>query len=1071
MGVSDLARLADLGIGPASGFTPLADVLRAADDGPPALLRPTGPNWADFRAGIPFRRPEVGRILRTLSRAYPGHVVLLHGDAASGKTTIARQVGYELALAGRAVLHAELPTLVERFGSLDRAIREFVPAADHLGARPLLTIEDLHRAGRRTSLEALEVVATALRQTRASGLTGGADFVLATRQGPGEDGSDDAGLFWDAAFKAMCALGRDSVAVLNVLPAKAKPPWESTPTYAELVAKLAPHLWRARWEAVEHREPALSELDTSHCAALIEEAGGDLWLLAWMLAGHDGSLEREFTRELALEHVRAYLTGQTTPSLADRCRLSTSRAADEPDLTAAAILLVAAMPSGLAQRRTMVCDVLGGPGGDIEATLEALARDGEVVEEEFYGQSGVRIAHPALAQLYVDALRDHPTSEFVAARLVAWLNAAPRPRKQAYAALWSLGRLGGELAVATLLPVLGEGLPAARIAATALGWVGPSASPAVPALVEALTDASRHKRLAAAEALGSIGPAAGSAAAALVRALADAEAPVARAAEESLARIGEPAVVPLVEALSDGDARVRVASASALGRMGDHAASAVLALVSALHDPDPELREAAAEALASIGPSAADAVPALARAQADADYRVDRAATRALGAMGAPAVPALMAILAGGRGDSLWDVNEALARIGEPAVASLIAALEARPVGGAHRNRISSALGAIGGPAVPELARLLSDPRAGVRTDAARALCGALWTVGLRIDAPPVAEAVKALTDAGEYVRACNVAALGGAAPLSGDVIRAVAARLNDRDLQVRWQAASALERLGSAAAPAVPALVEALPRGCKHVHSGIIDALASIGRAAVPALVQVLGSESELLCVDAAQALGRMGETALPAAPSLVRALTDERARVRFAAAVALRQIEPAEVGNLADGLRSSGEPVRAPAVLDLMVVGDRGVDAVSLALDHWQQKVSPEAIRALVDIGGPAVPALLEALRDGNCRVRRAAAEVLARFGGAAEPAVPALAEALTDPDGRVRRAAAKALRRAGAPAAAAMPALRKLLDDPLPKVRGAAQLALDELARHAPEPGQRPPLPRKSPVGGPT
>jgi len=152
-------------------------------------------------------------------------------------------------------------------------------------------------------------------------------------------------------------------------------------------------------------------------------------------------------------------------------------------------------------------------------------------------------------------------------------------------------------------------------------------------------------------------------------------------------------------------------------------------------------------------------------------------------------------------------------------------------------------------------------------------------------------------------------------------------------------------------------------------------------------------------------------------------------------------------------------------------MVVGDRGVDAVSLALDHWQQKVSPEAIRALVDIGGPAVPALLEALRDGNCRVRRAAAEVLSRFGGAAEPAVPALAEALTDPDGRVRRAAAKALRRAGAPAAAAMPALRKLLDDPLPKVRGAAQLALDELARHAPEPGQRPPLPRKSPVGGPT
>jgi HEAT repeat protein len=77
-----------------------------------------------------------------------------------------------------------------------------------------------------------------------------------------------------------------------------------------------------------------------------------------------------------------------------------------------------------------------------------------------------------------------------------------------------------------------------------------------------------------------------------------------------------------------------------------------------------------------------------------------------------------------------------------------------------------------------------------------------------------------------------------------------------------------------------------------------------------------------------------------------------------------------------------------------------------------------------ALVKIGTPAVPALIQALGDRSENVRRAAAEALGAIGD--PQAVPALIQALgheTDPfadDWAVRRAAAWALGKLGDPQA---------------------------------------------------
>ena len=66
----------------------------------------------------------------------------------------------------------------------------------------------------------------------------------------------------------------------------------------------------------------------------------------------------------------------------------------------------------------------------------------------------------------------------------------------------------------------------------------------------------------------------------------------------------------------------------------------------------------------------------------------------------------------------------------------------------------------------------------------------------------------------------------------------------------------------------------------------------------------------------------------------------------------------------------------------------------------------------QALVTIGPPATPALIEALLDPDSHVRSCAAKVLGAMGPAATRAIPALKNALEDANEAVRQNAAHAL-----------------------------------------------------------
>jgi HEAT repeat protein len=113
---------------------------------------------------------------------------------------------------------------------------------------------------------------------------------------------------------------------------------------------------------------------------------------------------------------------------------------------------------------------------------------------------------------------------------------------------------------------------------------------------------------------------------------------------------------------------------------------------------------------------------------------------------------------------------------------------------------------------------------------------------------------------------------------------------------------------------------------------------------------------------------------------------------------------------------------------------------------------RVRLEAHDALVSIGSPAVPALIEVLKNPDCNIRWRAAWVLGDMASEANAAVGALAEALQDEDAQVRMYAALALGEIGKAAKLAVPPLMAALQDREEYVRIYAASALRRLGTEA-------------------
>ncbi len=249
------------------------------------------------------------------------------------------------------------------------------------------------------------------------------------------------------------------------------------------------------------------------------------------------------------------------------------------------------------------------------------------------------------------------------------------------------------------------------------------------------------------------------------------------------------------------------------------------------------------------------------------------------------------------------------------------------------------------------------------------------------------------------------------------------------------------------------------------------------------PSLIKALDDESAVIRSAAAGALGRYRKGLDPAIPLLLRHLEDEQQPVRDACAQAFQRIRPPAVSaaiapaliaalRVPDGHARASlvmligrlEPDPRAAVPALIAVlrepVDSDVKVVDRSATNYPSYTGPahEAARVLgaiapgTPLAAEAMAALVEVVRSGPAQRKGSAAEALGAFGPAAASAVPALVGLLTE------TGSAKSPTRAGGSAAAA---LGKIAPG-----TPAADEALAALTAALRAPGPRPARPRWRP-----
>jgi HEAT repeat protein len=194
-------------------------------------------------------------------------------------------------------------------------------------------------------------------------------------------------------------------------------------------------------------------------------------------------------------------------------------------------------------------------------------------------------------------------------------------------------------------------------------------------------------------------------------------------------------------------------------------------------------------------------------------------------------------------------------------------------------------------------------------------------------------------------------------------------------------------------------------------------EMLGSIGtERSVPVLEERLDDLRGEVRMAAARALGAIGSPT--AAPRLISIFLERRAVPTGVAYDALRALGPGGADGFRRGLESPDPTVRVASCFGIAANADEGGDAsaaraalVQVLTEDDNDRVRTAAARGLGVVGGATPPGrLVEAARDSEVRVRRAAVAALASFD---DPwTVEVVAEATEDADRETALRAAEAL-----------------------------------------------------------
>jgi HEAT repeat protein len=433
------------------------------------------------------------------------------------------------------------------------------------------------------------------------------------------------------------------------------------------------------------------------------------------------------------------------------------------------------------------------------------------------------------------------------------------------------------------------------------------------------------------------------------------------------------------------------------------------ALVAGLVDQEVEIRRLAARGLSELGPDAREAVPSIIKALNDKDEQVRAGAAAALGNGGPVAIeiPALIEALKDPAPSVQYNAVKAAGRIG-PSAKALVPALVAR------MDNTANELAARRRPDTTLYLFIIEEAAA------------AIGNVG-----PSAKDAVPSLLEfvgPGEFGNRSVARALGQIGPAAGAAIPKLKEVLsrdygakgpNGQNVEIehtahaRIQAALALWRIDrqATAIPILSAMVEDKEERFRgnlfHVRAFAAWAIGEIGpeaAATVPVLTKLLEDDNDSVQTAAAFALGRMGPKAASAVPALAATLTSGKWS-----------------GETVEALGRIGPAARS-AMPALIALSKKGYPGLTIGEAMW-------LVGGRADLAVPALVGALQADRAGagsstviggyreivaGARMRKRAADALARMGPAAKPAVPALTVALADQFLTVRQAAAEALKK---------------------------------------------------------
>ncbi len=495
-------------------------------------------------------------------------------------------------------------------------------------------------------------------------------------------------------------------------------------------------------------------------------------------------------------------------------------------------------------------------------------------------------------------------------------------------------------------------------------------------------------------------------------------------AARSLGVGGEKAVPALIEALSDADPGVRLAAAQALGRIGPAAKDAAPALIKAIFDKDVTLRRAARSALRDLQAPSDIVIPVFVKMLEEAEPAEVIGVVSVLAEEGERAVPAMVKALKHERA-CYWAclVLAEMGEKAQAAVPDLIEVLKHKD--SHVRLQALQALGKIGPAAKSATEAIghvvQNDTVAGVRYVGMHAL-GLIGDVKALPVAQAGLEDQDAFL---KVISAWAVLQLDAENPTSVEQgVQIILAGLNSYDANVRAAAVKAIEENKAPAEAMAPALVDALDHGDEEFVTHVISAMASLGEKMTPRVIRGLQNPKlrtyairvviemgprakgtvatllELLKLDNVElrrevhfALGAIGPGAAPAVPALIEALSDKQVEIRNSASYALGRIGPAA---------KAGIPALRKHV--------NSEDTFSRLASVWALlKIQP----GNAELTKLAVPLLIKALSDERELVRAEVATSLGELGVAAKDAlVPLQKVAAEDSSLMVRAAAAEAV-----------------------------------------------------------